>query len=150
MSEERFDRMEKMMAQLIQMVGHNNAVTEELRQDVSGLKEDVAGLKLDVGGLQEDVAGLKLDVGGLKEDVAGLKLDVGGLKEDVAGLKLDLAALEAKMEKGFADIVSMVNVLGEKVDKIAATQAHHSDLLDVLAVRTTHQEAEIQGLKRAI
>ena len=85
MSEERFDRIEKMMAQLNQMVGHNNAVTEELRQDVSGLKEDVIGLKQ------------------------------------------DMVDIDAKMEKGFADIVTMVNVLG----------------------RTTHQEAEIQGLKRA-
>lgn len=114
MNEERFDHIEKMMAQLIQMVGHNNAVTEELRQDVGGLKQDVTGLK-----------------------------------QDVAGLKQDMATLEARVEKGFADIVTMVNLLGEKVDKIETTQAQHSDMLDVLATRTTHQEAEIQGLKRA-
>jgi predicted nucleic acid-binding Zn-ribbon protein len=114
--------MEKMMAQLIQMVGHNNAVTEELRQDVSGLKEDVAGLQQ----------------------------DVSGLKQDVVDLKQEIADLDAKLEKGFADIVTVVNVLGEKVDKIETTQEHHGDMLDVLAVRTTHQEAEIQGLKRAI
>ncbi|WP_371363014.1 hypothetical protein SRRS_40090 [Sporomusa rhizae] len=107
MSEERFDHIEKMMAQLIQMVGHNNAVTEELRQDVSVLKQDVNVLKQDI------------------------------------------AILDAKMEKGFADMVTIVNVLGEKVDKIEITQAHHSDVLDVLATRTTRQEAEIQGLKRA-
>lgn len=100
MSEERLDHIEKMLAQLIQMVGHNNAVTEELRQDVAGLKQG-------------------------------------------------MATLEARVEKGFADIVTMVNLLGEKVDKIETTQAHHSDMLDVLATRTTHQEAEIQGLKRA-
>lgn len=114
MSEERFDHIEKMMAQLIQMVGHNNAVTEELRQDVSGLKQDV-----------------------------------NCLKQDVNVLKQDIAILDSKMEKGFADIVAIVNVLGEKVDKIEITQAHHSDVLDVLATRTTRQEAEIQGLKRA-
>jgi cell division septum initiation protein DivIVA len=121
MSEERFDQIEKMMVQLIQMVGHNNAVTEELRQDVSGLKQDVAGLKQ----------------------------DVSGLKQDAAGLRQDIVALDAKMEKGFADVVTMINVLGEKVDKIETTQAKHSDLLEVFAVRTTNQEAEILGLKRA-
>ncbi|MBP2664727.1 MAG: hypothetical protein H6Q71_2675 [Firmicutes bacterium] len=135
MSEERFDQIEKMMAQLIQMVGHNNAVTEELRQDVSGVKQDVAVLKQDVNGL--------------KQDVVGLKQDVSGLKQDVVGLRQDIVALDAKMEKGFADIVTMVNVLGEKVDKIETTQAKHSDLLEVFAVRTTNQEAEILGLKRA-
>ena len=114
MSEERFGRLENMMAQLIQMVGHNNAVTEELRQDVSGLKQDV-----------------------------------GVLKQDVGVLKQDMQELEAKMEKGFADVVSMVHLLGEKVDKIELTQIHHSDMLDVLATRTIRHEAEIQGLKRA-
>lgn len=121
MSEERLDHIEKMMAQLIQMVGHNNAVTEELRQDVRGLKQDVNVLKQ----------------------------DVGGLKQDVNVLKQDIAILDAKMEKGFVDIVAIVNILGEKVDKFEITQAHHSDVLDVLAMRTTRQEAEIQGLKRA-
>ncbi|MDF2876485.1 MAG: hypothetical protein K0R22_3168 [Sporomusa sp.] len=136
MSEERFDRIEQMMAQLITMVGHNNAVTEELRQDVTGLKQDITGLK-------EDVSGLKQDVTGLKEDVTGLK-------QVVAVLQQDIVTLEGKMEKGFADIVSMVNVLGEKSDKIEVVQAHHSDVLDVLAIRTTRQEAEIQGLRRAM
>jgi len=149
MSEERFDQIEKMMAQLIQMVGHNNAVTEELRQDVSGLKQDVAVLKQDVSGLKQDVAVLKQDVSGLKQDVVGLKQDVSGLKQDVVGLRQDIVALDAKMEKGFADIVTMVHVLGEKVDKIETTQSKHSDLLEVFAVRTTNQEAEILGLKRA-
>ncbi|QDR81990.1 hypothetical protein [Sporomusa termitida] len=115
MSEERFDRMEQMMAQLITMVGHNNAVTEELRQDVTGLKQDVAGLK-----------------------------------QDVAVLKQDIVTLAGKLEKGFADIVHMIHVLGDKADKIELVQAHHSDVLDVLAIRTTRQEAEIQALKRAM
>lgn len=44
MSEQRFDRLEKMMEQLIQMVGHNNAVTEELRQEVKEIKSDIAHL----------------------------------------------------------------------------------------------------------
>ena len=115
MSEERFNRLEQMMAQLITMVSHNNAVTEELRQDVTGLKTDVTGLK-----------------------------------QDVAVLKQDIVTLEGKMEQGFADIVQMINVLGDKADKIELTQAHHADVLDVLAIRTTRQEAEILALKRAM
>ncbi len=129
MSEERFNRLEQMMAQLITMVGHNNAVTEELRQDVTGLKMDVTGLK---------------------QDVTGLKQDVAGLQQDVAVLKQDIVTLEGKLEQGFADIVQMINVLGVKADKIELTQAHHADVLDVLAIRTTRQEAEMLALKRAV
>jgi predicted nucleic acid-binding Zn-ribbon protein len=114
MSEERFEPIEKMLAQLIQMVGHNNAITEELRQDVGVVKQDV---------------------------------DV--LKQDVTGIKQQMASLDARMEKGFADVIGMVNLLGEKVDRIEATQVKHSHLLEVFAVRTTKHEAEILGLKRA-
>ena len=128
MSEERFEHIERMLAQLIQMVGHNNAVTEELRQDVGVLKQDVNVLKQDVGVLQRDV---------------------GELKQEVIGIKQNMASLEARMEKGFADIVVTVNLLGEKVDRIEITQAKHSDLLEVFAVRTTQHEAEIRSLKRA-
>lgn len=142
MSEERFEHIEKMLAQLIQMVGHNNAVTEELRQDVGVLKQDVNVLKQDVGVLKQDV-------GVLKQDTDGLKQDVGVLKQYVTGIKQHMASLEARMEKGFADIVGMVTVLGEKVDRIETTQVKHSDLLEVFAVRTTKHEAEILGLKRA-
>lgn len=129
MSEERFNRLEQMLAQLITMVGHNNAVTEELRQDVTGIKQDVAGLK---------------------QDVTGLKQDSARLQQEVAELKQDFVTLENKLEKGFADVVQMITVIGDKTDKIELVQAHHSDVLDVLAIRTTRQEAEMQALKRAM
>ncbi len=45
MSEERFDRLEKMMAQLIQMASNNNASIEELRQEVKEVRTEVKSLK---------------------------------------------------------------------------------------------------------
>lgn len=41
-----------MMARLIQMVGHNNAVTEELRQDVGVLTQDVTEIKQHMASLE--------------------------------------------------------------------------------------------------
>ena len=49
MSEECFEHTEKMLIQLIQMVGQNNAVTEELWQDIGVLKQDIVMLKQDTG-----------------------------------------------------------------------------------------------------
>ncbi|VBB07893.1 Hypothetical protein LUCI_3158 [Lucifera butyrica] len=93
MSEERFDRLEKMLEQLIQMVGHNNAV----RMDK---------------------------------------------------LETRMDNLESKVDSGFQQLTSMVTLLSDKVDNIKKTLSRHANMLDVLATRTTHQEAEIQGLKR--
>lgn len=66
MSEQRFDRLEKMLEQLIVMVGNNNAATEEVRQRMDALetKMDAGFIKLDAkveqyGQIQqEDVKGL--------------------------------------------------------------------------------------------
>ncbi len=45
MSEERLDRLESLMQDLIKMVAVNNTMTKELKSDVAVLKSDVAQLK---------------------------------------------------------------------------------------------------------
>ncbi|MBP2664911.1 MAG: hypothetical protein H6Q71_2859 [Firmicutes bacterium] len=90
MSEERFDRLEKMLEQtqnqmsqmqnlteqLIKMVGHNNAVTEELSDRMDKLET----------------------------------------KFDNLETKVD--CMETQIQTGFAGLTAMVNLLGEKVDTI--------------------------------
>lgn len=49
--------------------------------------------------MRQDIAGLKEDVTGLKEDVTGLKEDVSRLKEDVAELREEGAATRAGVEQ---------------------------------------------------
>jgi len=63
MSEERFDRLEKMMEQLIQMVSHNNAVTGELRQEVGELRQEISDVKDKVIKLEQTVARIEHDHG---------------------------------------------------------------------------------------
>ena len=45
------------------------AIAVLLDQQLTPMRQDIAGLKEDVTGLKEDVTGLKEDVAGLKEDV---------------------------------------------------------------------------------
>ncbi|MBP2662733.1 MAG: hypothetical protein H6Q71_681 [Firmicutes bacterium] len=51
MNEERFDRLEKIMEQLVTMVGNNNSSIEELRQDNKEIKQHLDRLetKIDAG-----------------------------------------------------------------------------------------------------
>ena len=46
---DQLNQMQTLMEQLVKMVGHNNAVTEELRQQMDGLetKVDNQGIRLD-------------------------------------------------------------------------------------------------------
>ena len=98
-----------------------------LKDDVSGLKEDVAILKDDVSGLKEDVTILKDDVSGLKEDVAILKDDVSGLKEDVTELKNRMDRLEYKMDISNANISSMLERQNDLSNEI---KIGHKELLN--------------------
>ena len=93
-------KLKKVFATRDELIGVKSDVAElktdvaGLKVDVAELKTDVAGLKVDVAELKTDVAGLKVDVAELKTDVAGLKVDVAELKTDVAGLKVDVAELK--------------------------------------------------------
>lgn len=59
MSEERLDRLESLMQDLIKMVAVNNTMTKELKSDVAVLKDDIAVLKSDVAQLKTESAMLK-------------------------------------------------------------------------------------------
>ncbi|WP_425059313.1 hypothetical protein SCACP_39960 [Sporomusa carbonis] len=152
MSDERFDRLEKMieqnqymMEQLIKMVGSNNAVTEELRQDVSVLKQDVSVLKQDVSVLKQDVSVLKQDVSVLKQDVSVLKQDVSVLKQDVSVLKQDVSVLDSKLDRlaleTQEDVKAMLQHIDKKTDLL-------EDKFDALNDRLFNQETQLQRLKK--
>ena len=59
--------------EILEAIGSLAEQTQELKQDVHGVKVEVQELKGDVYGLKEDVGGLKGDVLGLKKDTQELK-----------------------------------------------------------------------------
>ncbi|SMC39139.1 hypothetical protein [Sporomusa malonica] len=71
------------------------------------------------------------------------------LEVRIGSLEAHVGSLETRMKNGFSDVVQMITVLGQKVDKIDSTQVLHSDMLRRLAADTAQHEAEIILLKRA-
>jgi len=132
---DQLNQMQTLMEQLVKMVGHNNAVTEELRQQMDGLETKV------------DNQGIRLDRLETKVDCLGAKVDHLETKVDCLETKVD--RLEVTVENGFTDVVQMITILGKKIDKIDATQALQSEMLRNLAADTAQHEAEITLLKRA-
>ncbi|AEG60626.1 hypothetical protein [Desulforamulus ruminis] len=108
MSEERLERMENLLLDLVKMVGANNTAVKDLKGDMDGVKSEVAGLKTEVAGLKLDVTELKSDVSVLKTDVAELKTDVTGLKLDVAELKSDVSALKRDVSELKIDVRELI------------------------------------------
>jgi len=63
LSEERFNRIESMLTDLIKIVGSTNAVAFQMKDDMAVLKDDVAALKDDVAALKDDVQVVKREQG---------------------------------------------------------------------------------------
>jgi chromosome segregation ATPase len=131
MSQERFDHQEKMLEQLIHMVGHNNTITEELCQRM--------------GRLETKVDNLEAKVNSLETKVDNLKAKVNSLEIKVDNLEAKVNSLEIKVDSGFEGLTGMVHLLGDKTEAIPRIESK----LDVLNSRLFEQEAEINLLKRA-
>lgn len=131
MSTERFDHLEKMLAQLIHMVGHNNAVTEELCQRMDRLETRMDNLETRMDNLETRIDNLETRIDNLETRINNLETKVN--------------FLENQVHDGFEGITSMLHLLGEKTEAIPRIESK----LDVLNGRLFEQEAEINMLKRA-
>lgn len=129
MSEERFERLENMLTDLIRIVGSTNAIVSGLKEDVSGLKEDVSGLKEDVSGLKGDVSGLKGDVSGLKADVSVLKEDMASVKKEQELFRQELFAQSERIDRNHKEVMARLDSLEEKVDySLQVLQRHDMEI----------------------
>lgn len=58
MSEERFNRLESMMEQIVKMVGQNNVAINEMRQDIAKLNQGQEELRQGQENIRQDINGL--------------------------------------------------------------------------------------------
>ncbi|BBB92057.1 MAG TPA: hypothetical protein PKA28_05720 [Methylomusa anaerophila] len=103
-------------------------------------KQELAEVKTE---LQADIGRVETELKtGIDRVETELKTDINRVKTE---LKADIAALDAKMEKGFADIVGMVNLLGEKTEAVLRIETK----LSILAEQSLDHETDIRLLKKA-
>ncbi|SDF27316.1 hypothetical protein [Sporomusa acidovorans] len=153
MSEERFDRLEKMliqhqnqlnqmqtmMEQLIKMVGHNNAVTEELCERVDKLETRFDNLETRFDKLET-----RFD--NLETRFDNLETRFDNLEARFDNLETRLDNHELQTQAGFQGLTAMVNLLGEKLDAIPRLEAK----LDILNNRLLETETDVRLLKKAL
>lgn len=111
MSEERLDRMENMLTDLIRIVGSTNAIVSGLKDDVSGLKEDVTGLKA---------------------DVKGLKYDTAVVKKEQELYRQELFAQSERIAGNHKEVMTRLDSLEEKVDySLQVLQRHDIEIFNL-------------------
>ncbi|MFZ3100610.1 MAG: hypothetical protein WA131_11065 [Desulfitobacteriaceae bacterium] len=91
----------------------------------------------------------------LKEGQSRLEGNVSRLEEGQSRLEGNVSRLETKIDRlaneGQQDITALLQLINTKLDATATKGdiARIEDVLDVLAARSTRQEADILNLKRA-
>ncbi|SHJ96897.1 hypothetical protein [Desulforamulus aeronauticus] len=125
MSEERLARLESLMEDLIKMVGHNNALLVDTRNDVAELKTDVAVLKT-------DVAELKTDVAELKTDVIVLKTDVKELKRNQELFREELFTQSARIDDNHKEVLSLISEVALNANyAVSMVNKHDKDIFAI-------------------
>lgn len=107
--QERLDRMENMLSDLIKMVGKNNSMLVDLRSDVDTLKADVAVLKADVAVLKTDVAVLKTDVAVLKANMQKANSDIAELNRKQEIFKEELFAQSERIDTYHKSVLGKIS-----------------------------------------
>lgn len=111
MSEERFNRIESMLTDLIKIVGSTNAVVFEMKDDVAALKDDVAVLK---------------------DDVAVLKVDVQAVKKEQELFMQELFAQSERIDNNHNEVMKRLDDLETKVDySLKALQRHDIEIFKI-------------------
>ncbi|THG90164.1 hypothetical protein AJ85_12245 [Alkalihalobacillus alcalophilus ATCC 27647 = CGMCC 1.3604] len=80
--EERFNKIEDMLSQLIHMVGTMKAEQEEMKSEITGMKSEITGMKSEITGVKSEITGIKADLGTVKREQGELKDTVNILKRD--------------------------------------------------------------------
>jgi chromosome segregation ATPase len=73
MSEERFDRLESQLTQVIQAIGNMQQNLISVEQKVAGIEQKVTGIEQKVTGIEQKVVSLEQNVNAVREDISSLR-----------------------------------------------------------------------------
>jgi hypothetical protein len=104
MSQERFDHLEKMIEQLIHMVGHNNAVTEEVCQRIDRLEVKVDSLEVKVDSLEAKIDNIEIKADCGFEGLTGMVHLLGDKTEAIPRIESKLDVLNSRLFEQEAEI----------------------------------------------
>jgi chromosome segregation ATPase len=76
MSEERFDRLENQLTQVIQAIG-------TMQQHISGIEQKVVGIEQRVTGIEQRVTGIEQNISAMQSNINAVREDVNSLRRRV-------------------------------------------------------------------
>jgi chromosome segregation ATPase len=109
MSEERFDRLENQLTQIIQgMAG--------MQQNITGMRQDITVMQQNITGMQQNITGMQQNITGMQQNITGMQQNIAVIQENMA-TKQDLALVQQTV----SDIRTDISILGERIGSLELT-----------------------------
>ena len=126
MSEERFDRLESQLTQVIQAIG-------TMQQNMATIQQNLSSVDQKVAGIEQKVAGIEQKVAGIEQKVAGIEQNVNAVREDIFTLRNRIDSVEGA--------VAVV---------IRSTFVAHQNFVDDLNFDLSRNERKTRRLSRRV
>jgi chromosome segregation ATPase len=104
MSEERFDRLEGQLNQVIQAIGsmQQNMST---KQDVAAVDQKVSGIEQKVSGIEQRVSGIEQRVSGIEQRVSGIEQRASAMENNLDAVREDIIELRRRVESNEGTLI---------------------------------------------
>jgi chromosome segregation ATPase len=97
MSEERFDRLENQLTQVIQGMSAMQQNMTVMQQDMAIMQEKVSGIEQKVSGIEQKVSGIEQKVSGIEQKISIMQNNLDAAREDITSLRLRVDSNEGTL-----------------------------------------------------
>jgi chromosome segregation ATPase len=97
MSEERFDRLENQLTQVIQGMAAMQQNMTALQQNMTGIQQNMTVMQQDMTVMQQKVSGIEQKVSGIEQKICIMQNNLDAAREDITSLRLRVESNEGTL-----------------------------------------------------
>jgi chromosome segregation ATPase len=89
MDEQRLNRMEEMLSNLIQMVGHTNEQLQEVKVEQQEMNRDLSGIRGEITEMKKDISIINGEITEMKKDITVINAEITQMKNKLNDMHAD-------------------------------------------------------------
>jgi prophage DNA circulation protein len=105
MSEERFDRLENQLTQVIQGMAAMQQNMTALQQNMTGIQQNMTVMQQDMTVMQQKVSGIEQKVSGIEQKVSGIEQKICIMQNNLDAAREDITSLRLRVESNEGTLI---------------------------------------------